>query len=67
MATAKTRKELLLRKKMVVLEYVEKNPGAGSRKIASILKRGETQVQSILEKEEEIMHNYEINGPGEKK
>ena len=35
-ATKKSRNELVLKKKVEVIEYANKNPAAGSRKIASV-------------------------------
>ena len=50
MATAKTKNELPLQKKAEVLNYIKKNPGAGSRKVASVFICGKTQIQPILKK-----------------
>lgn len=62
MATSK-RNELTLKKKVEVIEYVKNNPGAGSRKLASIFGCGKTQIQTILLKKESIIADFEKNAP----
>lgn len=42
MAASEKRNALSLADRMKVIEYADKNPGAGTRKIADIFKRGRT-------------------------
>ena len=57
----KGRRELTLKERVDVIEYSKKNPGLGSRNMASFFKCGKTQIQRILQKKDEIMAAYEAN------
>ena len=50
---------LALKEKVKVLDYVNKNPGCSSRKLASVFNCGKTQIQGILKKRDEIMEEFE--------
>ena len=60
-AMASKRKALTLKDKVGVLDYVKKNPSAGSRKISGVFGCGKTQIQSILNNKQSIMDEYEAN------
>ena len=66
-ATRKTRKDLTLKEKVAVLEYMKRNPGSSSRKISSVFNCGKTQIQSILRTKDEILDEFEKNGPDNRK
>ena len=61
------RKELTLKQKVEVIEYVKTNPGVGARKVAKVFECGKTQIQSILLRQESIVSEYESNGPSDRK
>lgn len=68
MATSmRTRKVLTLKEKVAVLEYANKNPGSSSRNISSSFNCGKTQIQRILKTKDEIMDEFEKNGPENRK
>ena len=46
---------------------MQDNPGVGSRKVADVFKCGKTQILCILKNKDKIMHDYETNGPGDRK
>ena len=60
-ATPNTRKVLTLKDKIAVINYVNKNPGCGSRKVASVFNCGKTQIQGILKNRAEITEEFEKN------
>ena len=64
---ASNRKALTLKEKVGVLDYVKKNPSAGSRKISGVFGCGKTQIQSILNNKQSIMDEYEANGQESRK
>ena len=55
------RQELTLKQRVEVIEYAQRNPEAGSRKIAEVFKCGRTQIQSILKETETIQNDFEAN------
>ena len=50
-----------------MIDYVNKNPGCRSRKVASVINFSTTQIQGIIEKRAEIMGKFEKNGPENRK
>lgn len=50
-----------------MLDYVNKNPGCSSRKIAGAFNCGKTQIQGIVKSKAEIMEEFENNGPESRK
>ena len=66
-ATSNTRKVLTLKEKVAVIDYVNKNPGCSSRKVANVFNCCKTQIQGILNKRAEIMEEFEKNGPENRK
>ncbi len=61
------RNELTLKKKVLVIDYMNKNPGCGCRKVATMFGCGKTQVQSIILNKATIMAKFESNAPNEGK
>ena len=58
-----SRNELSLKERVSVIEYAQKNPKTGTRKIAEVFKCGRTQIQSILKNREALLSEYEANAP----
>ena len=50
-----------------MIDYVNKNPGRSSRKVASVFNCGKMQIQGILKKRAKIMEEFEKNGPENRK
>uniref|UniRef100_A0A1X7ULT2 DDE-1 domain-containing protein n=1 Tax=Amphimedon queenslandica TaxID=400682 RepID=A0A1X7ULT2_AMPQE len=49
MATASVkRNKLFLKRRIKVLHYINRNPGCGANKVATVLDCGKTQIQSII-------------------
>ena len=61
------RKVLTLKQKVDVVDYVKKNPGTGSRKVADVFKCGKTQIQCVLRHKDEIMDEFAKNAPESRK
>ena len=67
MAASGKRNALSLADRMKVIEYADKNPGTGTRKIADIFKCGRTQIQTILRDKESITLDFQTNAPTSRK
>ena len=63
----KRRKELTLKQKVEVIQYVKANPGVGARKVADVFECGKTQIQSILLRQASILSEYEGSGSSDRK
>uniref|UniRef100_A0A1X7STD0 HTH CENPB-type domain-containing protein n=1 Tax=Amphimedon queenslandica TaxID=400682 RepID=A0A1X7STD0_AMPQE len=53
------RNELSLKRRIEVLDYIDRNPGCGARKVATVFDCEETQIQSIIKKALEIARSLD--------
>ena len=64
MAEKQVQKNMLsLGDRVKLIDYANKNPSIGSRKIAQIFKYGRTQVEVFLKAKQSIIADFETNNP----